>query len=295
MDKQIERLVKQCRGCAMAANAPPVQIQPWPKMDSVWCRLQVDFAGLINGSHYIIVVDSYSKWPEVCKCSRPTTNVIIEFLEELFTRYGVPNTIKSDNGTQFTVKEFERFCKLVQMKHRLTPPYHPRSNSTIPSKERFVDTFKRTLKKTRWEALEDRNMTKFLQVYRITPNPNAELGRSPTDLMFSRRIRSVFNKLLPSRKWKIQNSGSRTKFFNTDDEVYFKIYKNRKQHWVQCNITGRLNNIMHKVKGPKYEHKRHFNQLQERYTKNQGRIQASYKESAKALLFSSKFDVAWNG
>ncbi|XP_029636977.1 uncharacterized protein K02A2.6-like [Octopus sinensis] len=175
----------------MAAKAPPVQIQSWPKTDSAWSRLHVDFAGPINGSHYIIAVDIYSKWPEVCKCSRPTTSVTIDFLEELFTRYGVPDTIMSDNGTQFMAKEFERFCKSVQMKQVLTPPYHPRLNGLA---ERFVNTFKTALRKTRWQILEDTNMTKILQVYRITPNPNAELGRSPADLMFSRKIRSIFDK-----------------------------------------------------------------------------------------------------
>ncbi|XP_052833810.1 uncharacterized protein K02A2.6-like [Octopus bimaculoides] len=109
----------------MAAKVPPLQIQPWPSTDSALSRLRVDFAGSINGSHYIIVVDSYSKWPEVCKWSRPTTSVTINFLKELFARYGVPDTIVSDNGTQFTAKEIERFCKSVQMKHVLTPPYFP--------------------------------------------------------------------------------------------------------------------------------------------------------------------------
>lgn len=61
------------------------------------------------------------------------------------------------------------------------------------------------------------------------------------------------------------------KFFNTGDKMYFKIYRIRKQDWEQNNITGHLVNVMYMVKGPKYEHKRHFNQLKKRDTKNQGR------------------------
>lgn len=87
------------------------------KTDSVWSRLHVNFAGPINDSCYIIVVDSYLKWPEVWKCSRSTITVTTDFLEELFPCYGVPDTIMSDNGTQFMAKEFEKFCKSVQMKH----------------------------------------------------------------------------------------------------------------------------------------------------------------------------------
>lgn len=79
----------------------------------------------------------------------------------------------------------------------------------------------------------------------------------------------MFDKLLPCRKWQIQNLGSGTKFFNTDDEVYFKVYRNGKQDWKQGNIIERLGNVMYKATGSKYEHKRLCNQFKKRYIKNE--------------------------
>lgn len=67
MEQDTENLVKQCRGCQLAARDPPVKIQPWPKTDVPWTRLHIDYIGPINGSYYLIIVDSFTKWPEI-KC-----------------------------------------------------------------------------------------------------------------------------------------------------------------------------------------------------------------------------------
>ncbi|XP_029639693.1 uncharacterized protein K02A2.6-like [Octopus sinensis] len=82
------------------------------------------------------------------------------FLDDLFVRYGIPDT--------FTLKELKKFCKIHAMKHLTTQPYHPRSKGLA---ERFVDTLKRALKKSRNELLADTALTQFLSVYLIMPNP----------------------------------------------------------------------------------------------------------------------------
>ena len=86
-------------------------------------------------------MDSYRKWPEVFRCKKKTTTEItINFLHELFARFGLVDCLVSDNGTQFTLADFKEFCETLQIKHITTPPYHPRSNGQA---ERFVDTLKK--------------------------------------------------------------------------------------------------------------------------------------------------------
>ncbi|XP_014772973.1 uncharacterized protein K02A2.6-like [Octopus bimaculoides] len=91
-------------------------------------------------SYYLVVVNRFSKWPEVYKCKKPTSVVTTSFLHELFTRYGIPNTIVSDNGTQFTSDEFIKFCKMLAIL-----AYHPWSNGQA---DLFDDTFKWALKRS---------------------------------------------------------------------------------------------------------------------------------------------------
>jgi len=81
----------------------------------------------------LIVVDAYSKWLEVKPTKTTTTQVTIRLLDELFSAYGAPVTIVSDNGTQFTAGEFSQFPKQSGVKyHKRTAPYHP---STVKPKD----------------------------------------------------------------------------------------------------------------------------------------------------------------
>ena len=122
----IENIVKLCKGCALAAKAPPIKFKSWPKLP--WCRIHIDFVGQLEGFYYFIVVDSFSKWPEVHRCKNPTTEVTIKFLHELFASLCIVDTIVSDNGSQFTLREFEDFCESYQIDHITTAPFHLRSN-----------------------------------------------------------------------------------------------------------------------------------------------------------------------
>ena len=79
------------------------------------------------------------------KCKKSTCSGTIRVLHEIFARFCIPNTIVSDDGTQFMANEFKDFCKAFLILHITTTPYHPSSNRQA---ERFVDTFKRAFKKS---------------------------------------------------------------------------------------------------------------------------------------------------
>ncbi|XGW08618.1 hypothetical protein V3C99_011164, partial [Haemonchus contortus] len=98
----------------------------------------------MDGKMYLIIVDAYSKWPEIVEMSSTTTSCTITELRRLFAQFGNPQTLVTDNGTQFTSKEFNDFCSQNGIRHIKSPPFHPQSNGQA---ERFVDTFKRSFKK----------------------------------------------------------------------------------------------------------------------------------------------------
>jgi len=100
----------------------------------------------------------------------------VAILRKLCAQHGVPETIVSDNGTQFTSHEFREFCKANAFIHILSPPYHPQSNGRA---ERFVDTFKRDLLKLRGEGDVDKILDTFLMAYRTTPSAALPQQRCP--------------------------------------------------------------------------------------------------------------------
>jgi transposase InsO family protein len=79
-------------------------------------------------THLLVAIDKFSKWVEV----RPITNLKAEQAVSFFTdnihRFGVPNSIITDNGSQFTSRKFLEFCD----KHHILVDWaavaHPQTN-----------------------------------------------------------------------------------------------------------------------------------------------------------------------
>ena len=162
--------------------------------------MHIDYAGPLNGYYYYIIIDSFSKRPEIYKCRCPTSTNTIKALDKIFSRFGVPDILVSNNGTMFMGKEFKDYCSSLAIEHITTPAYNPRSNRQA---ERLVDMFKRTLRKNQVLDTDKHSIQKFLAVYRIIPNPNTRSKLSPAELMIAQKIRSIFDKLLPRPKKKI--------------------------------------------------------------------------------------------
>jgi transposase InsO family protein len=53
----------------------------------------------------------------------------VEFIREIMFRFGIPNNIVIDNGTQFTVREFKEFCAHSGIKINYASMSHPQSRS----------------------------------------------------------------------------------------------------------------------------------------------------------------------
>ena len=117
MDKDIEDMVRTWKSCALVAKAPPIKFNPWSKTDKPWSRLNIDYSDPIKGTYYFVIVDSFSKWPEVVKFKALTSKNTINMLHELFARFELLETIVSDNAMQFSSKEFENFCKMLLINH----------------------------------------------------------------------------------------------------------------------------------------------------------------------------------
>ena len=62
LDGEIEQLVKSCQQCQAHRSVPNVPASPWLFPDRPWQRLHIDYAGPMEGGHWLlIIVDRYSK------------------------------------------------------------------------------------------------------------------------------------------------------------------------------------------------------------------------------------------
>jgi transposase InsO family protein len=86
-----------------------------------------------EGSHtYLLVaVDKFSKWIEVVPVTNQEATTTVKFFESIIYRYGVPNSIITDNGTNFTLGEFQKFAKELGIKIKYASVAHPKSNGQV--------------------------------------------------------------------------------------------------------------------------------------------------------------------
>ena len=157
---------------------------------------------------------------------------VINFLHELFARFSVADCFVSDNGIKFTFKGFKDFCRTFVVEHVSIAPFAPRSNGLA---ERFYETFKSALKKAKGTST-DTAIQHFLQVYRITPNKNAPSDIMPVEVMFVRKIRSVFDKLIPQKQRSRYSNKVMNKHYEVGEKVIYRLYQNKKKTYRKMGI-----------------------------------------------------------
>lgn len=209
LDADLERITRACRQCSKTRNAPPAApLCPWTWPSGPWKRVHVDFA-TSEGKHYLILVDAYSKWPEVAGPMRSTdATATISVLSNLFTRYGFPEQVVSDNGPPFQSKEYGDFLKLNGIQRVLVSPYHPAANGQA---ERFVQTFKKFLQASEGDGTLQLRIQNFLLSYCSTQH--ATTGATPTKLFLQRELRTRLSLVHPDISLHVTNNQTKMKTY----------------------------------------------------------------------------------
>jgi transposase InsO family protein len=123
-------------------------------------------------THLLVVVDKFSKWIE----ARPIVNVrseeVVLFFTDTIYLFGIPNTIITDNGTQFTRKKLLNFCDDNHIRVDWSAVAHPKTNGQVERANGMIlqslkqRIFKRLDKfRARWVA----ELPSVLRSLRTTP------------------------------------------------------------------------------------------------------------------------------
>ncbi|XP_026281310.1 uncharacterized protein K02A2.6-like [Frankliniella occidentalis] len=193
MSRELEKEVTACVECQKNASAPPKSTSAcWPAAREVWERVHLDYAGPVEGHYLLIGIDAYSKWPFVKVVNNLTAATLITHIRYIFADFGIPCTIVNDNGAQLVSKEFEQFLLHNNVRHVMSPPWHPASNGLA---ERTVRSVKELLRK----FTEGDFHARLARVLHSMRNrPSAANGVSPAEVMFSNRpSRSPLRRLHP--------------------------------------------------------------------------------------------------
>ena len=198
----------------------------------------------------LVVVDSHSKWIEAYPVATATSLITIEKLRYLFSQFGIPQSLVSDNAQYFVSEEFESFLKTNGIKHHTFSAYHPASNGLA---ERAVQTLKNGLKKVRDGTLASR-IARVLFSYHTAVH--ATTGRSPAELLIGRLPRTRMDLLVPTPSVRVEESQAKQKarhdktakvrVFNKGDTVLVRNFPSGKG-WTRGTIVKSLSPVSYRV------------------------------------------------
>ena len=133
--------------------------------------------------HYLLVADYFSKFPVVKKLTNQTAGHLISILQTIFSEYGVPATVNTDQGTQFVSQEFKQFALQYRFEVQHSSPRYPQSNGFI---EAMVKVVKGIMEKAE-ESGSDPHLATL--IYHATPIRPGQL--SPGEMLSQRKYRAL--------------------------------------------------------------------------------------------------------
>ena len=192
--RDVREHVRQCRLCACTkATRPRHQDNLRPHQPrKPWETLAIDLTGPYprsgRGKKYILVVtDLFSRWVEAFALGSSETPVILRTLDrEVFSRWGYPKAILSDNGPQFTSKKWLNACDQWKTQLWTTPVYHPRANPTERRNQEIKKGLRLHLQDKKHKDW-DLQLPKIL--FGLRSRRNAVTGSSPSQSLFGHNIK----------------------------------------------------------------------------------------------------------
>jgi transposase InsO family protein len=144
-------------------------IKPLP-----FCGWGLDFIGQIHspsskGHRFVLVdMDYFTKWTEAVSLKNMTHREVIQFItEHIIHRFGIPQTLTTDQGTSFVSKEVRKFAELYKIKLLKSSPYYTQTNGqTESSNKTLIKLIKKKVEENprRWHEL----LSKALWEHRIS-------------------------------------------------------------------------------------------------------------------------------
>ena len=163
---------------------PQVFVEPFEKWDVYFVR-PIDPPS--QGKRYILVCTDYvTKWVKVNALSRATGQSIVNFLfEDIFTRFGVPREIVTNQGARFTSKLVRGIVEKYKIKHRRSSPYHPQANGQVESTNKIIEAIMTKTIKLHRKDWPD-NILEALWSYHITWKNTT--GFNPYEMVYGKQI-----------------------------------------------------------------------------------------------------------
>ena len=195
MAAQVAEIIKCCHTCQVVGKPnqgpPPAPLHPIPAIDPPFTRVLADIVGPLPptraGYKYLLtIMDQTTRYPEAVPLRSIHAKVVLKALLNFFSKFGLPQVIQTDRGTNFTSNLFNQTMTEWGVKHVVSSAYHPQSQGAL---ERHHQTLKTMLKSFCMDHCKDWDEAVPYVLFAVREVPTESLGFSPNDLVFGHRVR----------------------------------------------------------------------------------------------------------
>jgi transposase InsO family protein len=146
MAKDINAWCRDCQTCqrGKVTKQPAAPLQKFPVPSKRFSHVHVDLVGPLlsseDGHVYLLtIIDRSTRWVEAIPLKNMEATTCAEhFVSGWVSRFGVPATVTTDRGTQFTSSTWAALCSQLGMEHILTTAFHPQANGMVERVHRQI-------------------------------------------------------------------------------------------------------------------------------------------------------------
>ena len=152
INKELEDMTSKCPTCLTYRNRQPSETFIKPEIPNhPWTKSAADLFRL-QGYYCLLFVDYYSKFIAIENLQNPQSETVINKCKNIFSQFGIPKELITDNRPQFSSHKLRSFSKSWYIPHKTISPCYHQLNGLA---ERSIQTVKRTVNKAKLEMIEN--------------------------------------------------------------------------------------------------------------------------------------------
>ena len=212
MHRDITNWCKACQDCQQykVTRHNHLVLAQFVAPDGRFRHVHMDIVGPLPESdryrYCLTMIDRFSRWPEAVPLKDiGALTVCRAFVDCWISRYGTPETLTTDQGSQFETQLFTALLQLTGCKRIRTTTYHPAANGMI---ERWHRSFKTAIM-----CYVDHNWSRFLSTVLLGLKSSVmDIGLSPAEFLYGTTLRIPGEFVLPED-------------FNPDPEIFLEEFR----------------------------------------------------------------------
>jgi len=172
--KDAKDYIRSCDICCRAKSfrhKPYGLLQPLEIAERPWSSISMDFVTDLPSSDgytcILVVVDRLTKMCHLIpfKGIPSAVDTALAFVNNIFRLHGLPSSILSDRGSQFTSKFFQALCSSLGISLNLSSPFHHQTNGQTERVNSVIEQYLRC-----FSNYKGNNWTKFISLAEFSYN-----------------------------------------------------------------------------------------------------------------------------